>query len=200
MTTFMGALRTMNSRNAIYLLLALNLIFLPNCEKTDSSEPTQDTTVQNLLEEQHHVRSSASSVNIGILKENHAIKILLDITENSTQLLKVDLVRDNPSIFQDDSTASPYVVTLISGEGKVLFSGGISDPLLVRYERENPEKPGVWEHKEYAQQKMQFWIKVPFRSGLKDLILHKRIFQTNGLKEIGRFTLSNNLGGGGPSK
>lgn len=117
------------------------------------------------------------------------LKMILSIQGDVVRLVEARFVQDNPSIFLEDVGTAPYVVKVVSSTGAVLFSGGFSDPLLVRYERENPEKPGVWEHQDITLDQTDFWLKVPATPEGREVLLYRKT-SGEGFREIGRFPLS----------
>jgi hypothetical protein len=65
-------------------------------------------------------------------------------------------------------------VEMVSTEGEALWSTLIEDPLLQRYEYEDPDHPGQLKRIERRLQETEFMLRVPFHSKGKQVILSRK--------------------------
>lgn len=120
--------------------------------------------------------SSQKPLEVQIFHEAQVIKMRLEVTPSSVNVLRATKQSDvDPTLFRKVDE-SDFIIETVSEQGVTIFRGGVPNPLLFESEYFDP-KTERWDTKEIRVEKQVFELKIPFSSEVNEIRFFKRTTQ-----------------------
>ncbi len=106
----------------------------------------------------------------------------LQVDSTGFRLIDATVVDGSFKSPRDESINKEYSYELVGIDSTVLFKGAFENPLIKRYEYEDPEHPGQLLSKTVELSRTEITVRVPFSTNIQKLNIHRLADSANSSK------------------